>query len=99
MRWKTTPACIPFRIPPSSSGGQFHGTSGVTFIRARRGQFTQEFPQDKAQDIVASKILLKAGVAYRVGKTNQFDRKKLDAFKTANPEALANVPRRQKKKK
>ena len=55
--------------------------------------------QDKAQDIVASKILLKAGVAYRVGKTNQFDRKKLDAFKTANPEALANVPRRQKKKK
>lgn len=53
---------------------------------------------EKAQDIVACKILQKAGVAYRVGRTNQFDRKKLDAFKTANPEALANVPRRQKKK-
>ncbi len=54
---------------------------------------------DKALDIVASKILQKEGVAYRVGKTNQFNRKKLDAFKTAHPEALANVPKRQKKKK
>ena len=54
---------------------------------------------DKALDIVASKILQKAGVAYRVGKTNQFDRKKLDAFNAAHPEALANVPKRQKKKK
>ena len=45
MRRKTAPACVLFRIPPSSCGGQFRGrTSGVTFIRALRGQFTQEFP-------------------------------------------------------
>ena len=54
---------------------------------------------NKAQDIVDSKILQKAGVAYRVGRTNQFDRKKLDAFLAANPTALANVPERKPKKR
>jgi hypothetical protein len=49
---------------------------------------------DKIQDIVASKILQKAGVSYRVGRTNQFSRKKLDAFLAANPTALADVPKR-----
>lgn len=54
---------------------------------------------NKAQDIVDSKILQKAGVAYRVGRTNQFDRKKLDAFLAANPTALAEVPERKSKKR
>lgn len=49
---------------------------------------------DKALDIVASKILLKAGVAFRVGRTNQFDKVKLDAFRSANPTALEKVPKR-----
>lgn len=49
---------------------------------------------DKAQNIVHSKVLQKAGVAYRVGRTYQFDRKKLDAFLAANPEALSNLPKK-----
>ena len=49
---------------------------------------------DKAMDIVASKILQKAGVAFRVGRTNQFDKVKLDAFRSANPTALEKVPKR-----
>ena len=53
---------------------------------------------NKVQDIVDSKILQKAGVAYRVGRTNQFNRKKLDAFLAANPTALAEVPKRKLKK-
>lgn len=51
---------------------------------------------DKAQNIVHSKVLQKAGVAYRVGRTYQFDRKKLDAFLSANPEALSSIPKKKK---
>lgn len=54
---------------------------------------------NKAQDIVDSKILQKAGVAYRVGRTNQFDRKKLDDFIAANPTALADVSKHKTKKR
>ena len=54
---KTAPACILFRIPPSSCGGQFRGTSGVTFIRARRGQFTQEFPGISICSIFFAKLI------------------------------------------
>lgn len=54
---------------------------------------------NKAQDIVDSKILQKAGVAYRVGRTNQFNRKKLDEFIAANPTALADVSKHKTKKR
>ena len=48
-----------------SCGGQFHGTSGVTFIRARRGQFTQEFPIQKGSGKVALRTAKEALVAMK----------------------------------
>ena len=46
---------------------------------------------EKAQKVVSSKILQKAGVSYRIGKTNFFNKKKLDDYLAANPQALSNI--------
>ena len=43
---------------------------------------------DKAQKIVDSKILQRAGVSYKIGRTNFFNKKKLHEFLAANPESL-----------
>lgn len=52
---------------------------------------------DKAQNIVSCGVLQKAGVSFKVGRTNQFDKKKLDAFLSAHPQALANIPKKKKR--
>ena len=46
---------------------------------------------DKAQKIVDSKILQRAGVSYKIGRTNFFNKKKLHEFLAANPESLQNI--------
>ena len=51
---------------------------------------------DKAQNIVSCGVLQKAGVSFKVGRTNQFDKKKLDAFLSAHPQALAKITKKNK---
>lgn len=46
---------------------------------------------EKAQKMVDSKILQKAGVSYKLGKTNFFNKKKLDEFLAAHPQAFSDI--------